>query len=41
MDSPKRSLKVVLLHNGKIFASVPVVNSTKLKADYKAITNLA
>ena len=31
IDSSKRSLKAVLLHNGNKFASIPIAHSTKLK----------
>lgn len=34
IDSSKRSLKGVLLHNGNTFASIPIAHSTKLKETY-------
>lgn len=37
IDSSKRSLKCVLLHNGNKFASVPIGHSTKLKEEYQNI----
>ncbi|ESO04311.1 hypothetical protein HELRODRAFT_172670 [Helobdella robusta] len=37
IDSSKRSLKCVLLHNGNQFASVPLAHSTKLKEKYEAV----
>ena len=38
IDSSKRSLKCVLLHNGNHFASVPITHSTTLKEKYEAVT---
>lgn len=35
MDSLKRSLKAVLLHNGNEYACVPITHSTKLKESYE------
>jgi hypothetical protein len=35
IDSSKRSLKVVLLHNGSKYASVPVAHSVHLKESYE------
>lgn len=35
IDSCKRSLKCVLLHNGNKFASIPIAHSTKLKEEYE------
>ena len=35
IDSSKRSLKAVLLHNGNKFASIPIAHSTKLKETYE------
>ena len=35
VDSSKLSLKVVLLHNGNLFASVPLVHSTQTKKSYE------
>jgi len=35
IDSSKRSLKCVLLHNGKKYASVPIADSTTLKESMK------
>lgn len=37
IDSCKRSLKCVLLHNGNRFASIPIAHSTKLKEEYQNI----
>ena len=37
IDSSKRSLKCVRLHNGIQFASVPIVHSTTLKEKYEAV----
>ena len=37
MDSSKRSLKPVLLHNENKYASIPVGHSTKLKEEYNNI----
>ena len=37
IDSSKRSLKCVLLHNGNEFASVPLAHSTRLEEQYEAI----
>ena len=37
IDSSKRSLKCVLLHNGNRFASIPIAHSTKLKEEYDSI----
>ena len=37
IDSSKRSLKCVLLHNGNRFASIPIAHSTKLKEEYDNI----
>ena len=34
IDSSKRSLKCVLLHNGNKYVSVPIGHSTKLKEEY-------
>ena len=35
LDSSKRSLKCVLLHNGNQFASVPIAHSTTQKEKYE------
>ena len=35
VDSPKVSLKVVLLHNGNKFPSVPLVHATNMKESYE------
>jgi hypothetical protein len=40
IDSSKRSLKVVLLHNGNLLASVPVVHSVHLKETYENLEQL-
>ena len=37
IDSSKRSLKCVLLHNGNRFTSVPLDHSATLKEKYEAI----
>ncbi|KAK4876078.1 hypothetical protein RN001_012500 [Aquatica leii] len=37
IDSCKRSLKCVLLHNGNKFASIPIAHSTKLKEEYENV----
>lgn len=37
IDSCKRSLKCVLLHNGNKFAAIPIAHSTKLKEEYENI----
>ena len=37
IDSSKRSLKCVLLHNGNQFTSVPITHSTTLKEKYEAV----
>lgn len=37
IDSSKRSLKCVLLHNGNKFGSIPIAHSTKLKEEYNNI----
>ena len=37
IDSSKRSLKAVLLHNGNKFASIPIAHSTKLKETYETL----
>jgi len=35
IDSSKRSLKAVLLHNGNTYAPIPIAHSTKLKKTCK------
>ena len=40
IDSSKRSLKAVLLHNGNIYASVPVGRSVQLKETYENMAML-
>ena len=37
IDSSKRSLKCVLLHNGNFYGSIPIAHSTTLKEQYEAI----
>nr|CAI5835337.1 unnamed protein product [Callosobruchus analis] len=37
IDSSKRSLKCVLLHNGNKYGSIPIAHSTKLKEEYNTI----
>lgn len=37
LDSSKRSLKCVLLHNGNLYGSVPIGHSTKLNESYEHI----
>jgi hypothetical protein len=38
IDSSKRSLKCVLLNNGKKYGSIPIGHSTTMKKEYKAIS---
>lgn len=38
IDSSKRSLKCILLHNGNEYAGVPIAHSTKLKEEYDNIS---
>lgn len=40
MDSSSRSLKGVLLHNGKDYASIPVVYARRMKEEYENIKEL-
>ena len=40
IDSSKRSLKCVLLHNGNRYASIPVGHSVTLKESYKNVKNV-
>ena len=37
IDSSKRSLKCVLLHNGNEFGSIPIAHSTKAKETYESV----
>lgn len=37
IDSSKRSLNCVMLHNGNNFAFLPFVHSTTLKRNYEAV----
>ena len=37
IDSSKRSLKCVLLHNGNVFGSIPLAHSTTLKEKYDEV----
>jgi hypothetical protein len=37
IDSSKRSLKAVVLHNCNVLASIPLVHSTKLSKSYEAL----
>lgn len=37
IDSSKRSLKCVLLHNGNKYGSIPIAHSTKMKEEYNTI----
>lgn len=37
IDSSKRSLKCVLLHNGNKYGSIPIAHSTKMKEEYENI----
>ena len=37
IDSSKRSLKCVLLHNGNLYGSIPIAHSTTLKEKYEEI----
>ena len=38
IDSSKRSLKCVLLHNGNRYGSVPIGHSTSMKEEYRTIS---
>lgn len=38
IDSSKRSLKCVLLHNGNKYGSIPIGHSTKMKEEYETIS---
>ncbi|KAI6661417.1 hypothetical protein LOD99_13289 [Oopsacas minuta] len=40
IDSSKRSLKCVLLHNGNIFGSIPIGYSVKLKEEYNNVKEI-
>ena len=40
IDSSKRSLKGVLLHNGNLYASVPVAHSIHMKETYENLSNI-
>ena len=40
MDSSKRSLKCVLLHNGNKYGSIPIAHSTTLKEEYTNISKV-
>ncbi len=40
IDSSKRSLKAVLLHNGNKYASIPIAHSTTMKEEYQTISIL-
>lgn len=40
IDSSKRSLKCVLLHNGNKYASIPIGHSTTMKEEYKTIAQV-
>ena len=35
IDSSKRSLKAMMLHNGNLYAPIPIAHSTKLKETYE------
>lgn len=37
IDSSKKSLKAVLLHNGNKFASIPIAHSVKMKEEYASL----
>jgi phosphoglycolate phosphatase-like HAD superfamily hydrolase len=37
IDSSKRSLKAVLLHNSNVLASIPLAHSTKLSESYETL----
>ena len=37
IDSSKRSLKAVLLHNGNVYPSIPVAHSVQMKEDRESI----
>lgn len=40
IDSSKRSLKCVLLHNGNKYGSVPIGHSTAIKEEYRSISQV-
>lgn len=40
IDSSKRSLKGVLLHNGNLFGSIPIIHSVHLKESYENLKAL-
>ena len=40
IDSSKRSLKCVLLHNGNKYASIPIAHSTNMKENYETIASV-
>ena len=37
IDSSKRSLKVVLLHNGNVYPSIPIAHSVQMKEDRESV----
>ena len=40
IDSPKQSLKCVLLHNTNVYAAVPIGHSTTLKEKYHSVKDV-
>ena len=40
IDSSKRSLKAVLLHNGNVYPSIPIAHSVQMKEDRKSVKML-
>ena len=36
-DSSKQSLKAVLLHNGKVYPSIPIARSVQMKEDRESV----
>ena len=37
IDSSKRSLKAVLLHNGNVYPSIPIAHSIQIKEDRESV----
>ena len=37
IDSSKRSLKALLLHNGKVYPSIPIAHSVQMKKDRESV----
>ena len=40
IDSSKRSLKCVLLHNGNKYGSIPIGHSTRIKEEYESMSQV-